>query len=129
MLSGDVPQEKRQRLLNDFQDNKFFLLIATDVAARGLHIPDVSHVFNYDLPQDVEDYVHRIGRTARFGASGAAINFICEEYAYSMPDIEQYVGHKIPTSPITPDLLPEIERPHPSYFQQNRPQRRPRSRA
>lgn len=94
MLSGDVPQEKRQKLLAAFQDNQVNLLIATDVAARGLHIPDVSHVFNYDLPQDVEDYVHRIGRTARFGASGEAISFICEEYAYSMPDIEDYIGEK-----------------------------------
>lgn len=129
VLSGDVPQEKRQRLLNDFQENKLPLLIATDVAARGLHIPDVSHVFNYDLPQDVEDYVHRIGRTARFGASGAAINFICEEYAYSMPDIEQYIGHRIPTYPITAELLPDIETPHPSYFQQNHPRPRPRPRS
>jgi ATP-dependent RNA helicase RhlB len=104
-LSGDVPQEKRQRLLNDFQENRITLLIATDVAARGLHIPDVSHVFNYDLPQDVEDYVHRIGRTARFGASGEAISFICEEYAYSMPDIEAYIGQKVPIKPITSDLL------------------------
>ena len=105
MLSGDVPQEKRQRLLNDFQENRVTLLIATDVAARGLHIPDVSHVFNYDLPQDVEDYVHRIGRTARFGASGEAISFICEEYAYSMPDIEDYIGEKVPVTSITPELL------------------------
>ena len=107
MLSGDVPQEKRQRLLNDFQENRVTLLIATDVAARGLHIPDVSHVFNYDLPQDVEDYVHRIGRTARFGASGEAISFICEEYAYSMPDIEDYIGEKIAVESITPELLIE----------------------
>ncbi|AEG02685.1 DEAD/DEAH box helicase [Methylomonas methanica] len=107
MLSGDVPQEKRQRLLNDFQENRVTLLIATDVAARGLHIPDVSHVFNYDLPQDVEDYVHRIGRTARFGASGEAISFICEEYAYSMPDIEDYIGEKVPVTSITPELLVE----------------------
>lgn len=107
MLSGDVPQEKRQRLLNDFQENRVTLLIATDVAARGLHIPDVSHVFNYDLPQDVEDYVHRIGRTARFGASGEAISFICEEYAYSMPDIEDYIGEKVPVTSITPDMLVE----------------------
>ncbi|WP_150051450.1 MULTISPECIES: DEAD/DEAH box helicase [Methylomonas] len=105
LLSGDVPQEKRQRLLNDFQENRVTLMIATDVAARGLHIPDVSHVFNYDLPQDVEDYVHRIGRTARFGASGEAISFICEEYAYSMPDIEEYIGEKIPVEPITAQLL------------------------
>ncbi|NJA06025.1 DEAD/DEAH box helicase [Methylococcaceae bacterium WWC4] len=107
MLSGDVPQEKRQRLLNDFQENRVTLLIATDVAARGLHIPDVSHVFNYDLPQDVEDYVHRIGRTARFGASGEAISFICEEYAYSMPDIEDYIGEKVPVRAIDQELLTE----------------------
>jgi ATP-dependent RNA helicase RhlB len=105
LLSGDVPQEKRQRLLNDFQENRVTLMIATDVAARGLHIPDVSHVFNYDLPQDVEDYVHRIGRTARFGASGEAISFICEEYAYSMPDIEDYIGEKVPVESISPELL------------------------
>lgn len=110
-LSGDVPQEKRQRLLNDFQENKITLLIATDVAARGLHIPDVSHVFNYDLPQDVEDYVHRIGRTARFGASGTAISFICEHYAYSMPDIETYIGQKIPVSAINAELLAEVITP------------------
>jgi ATP-dependent RNA helicase RhlB len=110
-LSGDVPQDKRQRLLNDFQENNINLLIATDVAARGLHIADVSHVFNYDLPQDVEDYVHRIGRTARFGASGVAISFICEEYAYSMPDIEEYIEQKIPILPITDDLLAEVVEP------------------
>jgi ATP-dependent RNA helicase RhlB len=104
-LSGDVPQEKRQRLLNSFQENKLPIMIATDVAARGLHIPDVSHVINYDLPQDAEDYVHRIGRTARFGASGEAISFVCEEYAYSMPDIEDFIGEKIPTQTITDDLL------------------------
>jgi len=110
-LSGDVPQEKRQRLLNDFQENRIKLLIATDVAARGLHIADVSHVINYDLPQDVEDYVHRIGRTARFGASGQAISFICEEYAYSMPDIEEFIGQKIPVQAITADLLAEVIKP------------------
>ncbi len=120
MLSGDVPQEKRQRLLADFQENKATLMIATDVAARGLHIPDVSHVFNYDLPQDVEDYVHRIGRTARFGASGEAISFICEEYAYSMPDIEVYIGEKIPVRMISEDLLAtDIKRP------ETRPRRKP----
>ncbi len=110
-LSGDVPQDKRQRLLADFQDNKITLLIATDVAARGLHIADVSHVINYDLPQDVEDYVHRIGRTARFGASGIAISFICEHYAYSMPDIETYIGQKIPVIVITANLLAEVITP------------------
>ncbi len=110
-LSGDVPQEKRQQLLTDFQQNKITLLIATDVAARGLHIADVSHVFNYDLPQEVEDYVHRIGRTARFGASGDAISFICEQYAYSMPDIEEYIGQKILVNKITSNLLADVITP------------------
>jgi len=111
LLSGDVAQEKRQRLLADFQESKVTIMIATDVAARGLHIPDVSHVFNFDLPQDVEDYVHRIGRTARFGAKGEAISFICEEYAYSMPDIEDYIGQKIPVQRITEDLLIDVIKP------------------
>lgn len=122
-LSGDVPQEKRQKLLNSFQENNIALLIATDVAARGLHIPDVSHVINYDLPQDVEDYVHRIGRTARFGASGEAISFICEEYAYSMPDIEEYIGQKIPIKAVTKDLLADVIKP------ERKPRFRPEQRA
>ena len=119
-LSGDVPQNKRLRFLRDFHDGKLAVLIATDVASRGLHIPDVSHVFNFDLPSDPPDYVHRIGRTARAGAEGDAISFACEEYAVSLPDIETYVGHKIPFSPIAPELLatglvagPQIaRRPH-----------------
>ncbi len=105
ILSGDVPQKKRQQLLGQFESGEFPLLVATDVAARGLHIPDVTHVFNYDLPQDAEDYVHRIGRTARAGASGEAISFACEEYAFSLVDIESYIGHKIPTAPISADIL------------------------
>jgi ATP-dependent RNA helicase RhlB len=104
-LSGDVPQNKRLRFLRDFHDGKLAVLIATDVASRGLHIPDVSHVFNFDLPQDPADYVHRIGRTARAGAEGDAISFACEEYAVSLPDIESYVGHKLPFAPIAPELL------------------------
>jgi ATP-dependent RNA helicase RhlB len=104
-LSGDVPQNKRLRFLRDFHDGKLAVLIATDVASRGLHIPEVSHVFNFDLPQDAADYVHRIGRTARAGAEGDAISFACEEYAVSLPEIEAYVGHKIPFSPIAPELL------------------------
>jgi len=111
LLSGDVPQDKRERLLTEFQENKTKIMIATDVAARGLHIPDVSHVFNFDLPQNAEDYVHRIGRTARFGAKGEAISFICEEYAYSIEEIENYIKQKIAVKPITQDLLPEIEQP------------------
>lgn len=129
-LSGDVPQDKRQKLLHSFQQNEISLLIATDVAARGLHIADVSHVFNYDLPQDVEDYVHRIGRTARFGASGEAISFICEDYAYSMPDIEEFIGQKIPVKAIDKELLAEVIKPErrPREFNSaQRPKRPPHS--
>jgi ATP-dependent RNA helicase RhlB len=104
-LSGDVPQNKRLRFLRDFHEGKLAVLIATDVASRGLHIPDVSHVFNFDLPQDPADYVHRIGRTARAGAEGDAISFACEEYAVGLPDIESFLGHKIPFAPIAPELL------------------------
>ncbi len=109
ILSGDVPQNKRLRLLELFQQGELPILVATDVAARGLHIPEVSHVFNYDLPDDAEDYVHRIGRTARAGATGDAISFACERYAFSLPDIEAYIGHAIPRSPVTNELLAEID--------------------
>jgi ATP-dependent RNA helicase RhlB len=104
-LSGDVPQNKRLKFLRDFHEGKLAVLIATDVASRGLHIPDVSHVFNYDLPQDAPDYVHRIGRTARAGAEGDAISFACEEYAVSLPEIEAYIGHKIPSAAIATELM------------------------
>jgi len=87
------------------------------VAARGLHIPAVSHVINFDLPQDPEDYVHRIGRTARAGASGTAISFACEEYVFSLPEIEAYIGHKIPVESIDADLLVE---PKPPVFEPRR---------
>ncbi len=110
-ISGDVPQKKRQRLLLDFQSGNLQVLIGTDVASRGLHIPDVQYVINYDLPQDAEDYVHRIGRTARAGASGDALSFGCESYAMSLPDIEDYIGHKIPVAKYDPTLLPELTRP------------------
>ncbi|MCF6354920.1 MAG: ATP-dependent RNA helicase RhlB [Candidatus Polarisedimenticolaceae bacterium] len=109
ILSGDVPQKQRMRLLEQFQSGDLPIMVATDVAARGLHIPDVSHIFNYDLPEDAEDYVHRIGRTARAGASGDAISFICEHYAFSLPDIESYIGHKLPIEPITAALLAEVD--------------------
>ena len=108
-ISGDVPQQKRLRFLKEFHSGDLAVLIATDVASRGLHIPDVSHVFNFDLPQDAADYVHRIGRTARAGADGDAISFACEEYAVSLPEIEEYIGHKVPSLPISPETLPEIK--------------------
>ncbi len=111
VLSGDVPQQRRQSLLAEFQGGQFPVLVATDVAARGLHIPDVSHVFNYDLPQDAEDYVHRIGRTARAGAAGEAVSLACDEYAFSLMDIEAYIGHKIPVERVTDDLIVPLKRP------------------
>lgn len=111
VLSGDVRQNKRQRLLGDFEAGKIDILIGTDVAARGLHVPGVTHVFNYDLPQQEEDYVHRIGRTARAGAFGEAISFACEEYAFSLPTIQEYIGQTIETKPITNAMLPELEKP------------------
>jgi len=118
-ISGDVPQRKRLRMLRDFHDGTLAVLIGTDVASRGLHIPDVSHVFNYDLPQDPEDYVHRIGRTARAGAEGDAISFGCEEYVMSLPDIEAYIDRKIPVAAVPVDVLPEITQP------EHRPRHRP----
>jgi ATP-dependent RNA helicase RhlB len=111
LLSGDVPQKKRLRLLEAFTSGELNIMVATDVAARGLHIPAVSHVINYDLPQDVEDYVHRIGRTARAGASGDAISFACDEYVFSLPEIEEYIGHKIPVGQISGELLIESKPP------------------
>lgn len=110
VLSGDVPQKKRESLLKKFQAGQLELLVATDVAARGLHIDGVSHVFNYDLPFDAEDYVHRIGRTARLGAEGDAISFACERYAMSLPDIEAYIEQKIPSEPVTQELLTALPR-------------------
>jgi ATP-dependent RNA helicase RhlB len=110
-ISGDVPQNKRMRMLKSFQDGELAVLICTDVASRGLHVPDVSHVINYDLPTDCEDYVHRIGRTARAGATGDSISFACENFAISLPDIEKYIGHSLPVKPITDDLLSKIKIP------------------
>jgi ATP-dependent RNA helicase RhlB len=110
-ISGDVPQNKRLRMIRDFHSGELAILIGTDVASRGLHIPDVSHVFNYDLPQDPEDYVHRIGRTARAGAEGDAISLGCEDYVQSLPDIEDYIGRKIAVASVAQELLAEITVP------------------
>jgi ATP-dependent RNA helicase RhlB len=120
-LSGDVPQNKRLKMMRDFHSGDIAVLIATDVASRGLHIPDVSHVFNFDLPNDAEDYVHRIGRTARAGADGDAISFGCEEYAISLPDIEQYIGHQIPRASIEAVDLAEVTAPPPAVWRERAP--------
>jgi ATP-dependent RNA helicase RhlB len=119
-ISGDVPQNKRLRMLRDFHEGTLAVLIGTDVASRGLHIADVSHVFNYDLPNDPEDYVHRIGRTARAGAEGDAISFGCEEYAISVPDIEAYIGRRLPVAPVPIDTLPELAPSESRHVQRHR---------
>lgn len=111
VLSGDVPQKKRESLLKKFQAGTLEILVATDVAARGLHIDGIKYVYNYDLPFDAEDYVHRIGRTARLGEEGDAISFACERYAMSLPDIEAYIEQKIPSEPVTQELLTALPRP------------------
>lgn len=105
VISGDVEQKKRLRILEDFKEGKLPILIATDVASRGLHIDGVSHVINYDLPQDCEDYVHRIGRTARAGAEGKAISLADEDGALYLEAIEAYIKHKIPTEWAEDDLF------------------------
>ncbi len=113
-MSGRVPQKKRQTLLRRFHDGEIPVLVATDVAARGLHIPDVTHVINFDLPQDAEDYVHRIGRTARLGAKGEAISFACENYAFHLPEIEEFIGYAIPMEQVEGDMKPKINRAPPA---------------
>ncbi len=97
VLSGDIPQKKRMRILDQFKLGSLTHLVATDVASRGIHVDNVTHVINYDLPQDREDYVHRIGRTARAGAMGRAISFADEETVYQLDDIEDFLGEKIPS--------------------------------
>jgi ATP-dependent RNA helicase RhlB len=104
VISGDVEQRKRMKILDNFKDGSLPILIATDVASRGLHIDGVSHVINYDLPQDCEDYVHRIGRTARAGAEGKAISLADEDGAFFLEAIEEYIKAKIPTEWADDDL-------------------------
>ena len=128
-LAGNVPQDRRLKILNDFKDGKLAVLVATDVASRGLHIEGVSHVVNYDLPQDAEDYVHRIGRTGRAGAEGAAVSLACDDYVFSLDAIQKLIGREIPVEWPSEDLIgraaaPSSPRPHVS----RQPSRRPPAR-
>jgi ATP-dependent RNA helicase RhlB len=104
-ITGDLHQKRRMKVLEKFKAGTLPILVATDVASRGLHIEGVTHVINYDLPQDTEDYVHRIGRTARAGAGGKAITLACEEYVHSLHDIEEYIKQKIPVMPLTSEMI------------------------
>ncbi|USD65349.1 ATP-dependent RNA helicase RhlB [Vibrio sp. SCSIO 43136] len=123
LLTGDVPQKKRERILEQFTQGHVDILVATDVAARGLHIPQVTHVFNFDLPDDCEDYVHRIGRTGRAGASGHSISFACEDYAINLTTIEEYIEHAIPVSDYDADAL-LTDLPAPLRMRSRNPQNR-----
>ncbi len=110
-ITGDIMQKKRLRLLDEFKSGTLPILVATDVASRGIHVEGITHVINFDLPQDAEDYVHRIGRTGRAGATGKAISLACEEYVYSLEAIEKYIGQKVPTGWAEDDLyVKEIRR-------------------
>jgi ATP-dependent RNA helicase RhlB len=104
-ITGDLPQKKRMKVISMFKEGSLPILVATDVASRGLHIEGVTHVINYDLPQDPQDYVHRIGRTARAGAGGRAVSLACEEYVQSLPDIEEYIRQKIPVMQLTDEMI------------------------
>lgn len=110
LLSGDIPQAKRLKILEKFKSGEVKIVVATDVAARGIHIAGISHVVNYDLPDHPEDYVHRIGRTGRAGAKGKSISFVCEYGAYVMPDIEKYAQVEIKTIQPEEEMLTLPER-------------------
>ncbi len=110
-LSGDLPQEKRTKVIEKFKAGEINYLVVTDVAARGLHIDDLPLVVNYDLPEDSENYVHRIGRTARAGKSGVAISLACEDYVYGLEGIEKYIGKKLETAAVDESYLTLAESP------------------
>jgi ATP-dependent RNA helicase RhlB len=95
-ITGEIPQSKRLALMRQFKAGKIKILVATDVASRGIHVEDISHVINYDIPLDPQDYVHRIGRTARMGKEGKAIMLACEDLIYHLEKVENYIGKKIP---------------------------------
>jgi len=95
-ITGDLPQPKRFRLMEQFKKGQIKILLATDVASRGIHVEDISHVINYDLPQDSENYIHRIGRTARAGKTGRSLSLACEHYVFHLEPVEEMLGYKIP---------------------------------
>ena len=113
LLTGDVPQYKRTKRLESFRSGKNLLLVATDVAGRGIHIDDIKYVVNFTLPYEPEDYVHRIGRTGRAGADGVAISFACETGSFYLPAIEEFISRKLECVVPEDDLLIEPPEPKP----------------
>jgi ATP-dependent RNA helicase RhlB len=114
LLSGEISQPKRVKTLEEFKNDTIQVLVATDVAGRGLHIDDITHVVNFNLPEEAEDYVHRIGRTGRAGALGTSISFACEDDSFLLPEIEQTIGMKLPCEHPPETLLatpPPFSRP------------------
>lgn len=126
ILAGHASQDSREKQLSRFKKGDINVLVATDVAARGLHIPEVSHVFNYDLPQDPENYIHRVGRTARAGLQGMAISYLCDQYAFSIEGIESLIGHELPKLDIQSWMLEEIESSPRETSDSTRKARKPR---
>jgi ATP-dependent RNA helicase RhlB len=119
---GDLPQKKRLKIIDEIKAGKLHLLVATDVAARGLDIADLAMVVNYDLPNETENYVHRIGRTARAGKTGKAVTLASEQDVYALPGIERYIGRKIPSETATEELFAEDKSEgrhiHTEFFQE-----------
>lgn len=126
LLAGDVPQKKRIKTLEEFRSGELNILVATDVAGRGLHIDDISHVINYNLPEDPEDYVHRIGRTGRAGTEGISITLACENDAFMLPNIEALLGVPMPCENPIEELTADI--PTMPRGAPRRPAAKPRSR-
>lgn len=132
MLSGDVAQKKRTTTLEKFRNGEIKVLVATDVAGRGIHIEGITHVFNYTLPYEAEDYVHRIGRTGRAGHAGIAISFADEEGGFYLPAIEEYIGTKLSCTFPDDELLtppPKGTAPPESGKKEHRPPRRHKPRS
>ncbi|HEY9120004.1 MULTISPECIES: DEAD/DEAH box helicase [Marinobacter] len=122
LMSGEIAQTKRLKTLDQFKRGTIQVLVATDVAGRGIHVDGVSHVFNYNLPENAEDYVHRIGRTGRAGQHGVSISFASEDDAFSLPAIESYISQKLKTAVPEEDLSAPLEKPP---ITRNRGRRRP----
>src|SRR5690554_8149672 len=110
-MSGEIAQTKRLKTLEQFKKGQIQVLVATDVAGRGIHVNGVTHVFNYNLPENAEDYVHRIGRTGRAGKTGVSVSFAGEEDAFALPEIEKYISQKLKTAVPEEDLMATMDNP------------------